>query len=261
MNFYILDAEMPDIMENLEINDEAFVRNPSKMTGHILSIINRLSLEQLKAFHTKQIVNKFISDIKINLYLKEGYLEFYRDLNAYKVPIFTDRKIYLLIKEFSRFYKKIIFHNFALAYYYARNSQISIFLFTAEDRKIKYFKDLYNNQIGINQFNTEFGHYALNAFELSERRFEEYREEELLAVAKLVADFKIDEKRSIEEYIAVGKNNVMPILIALRELAKYKILFLVRDIRYELLRIADNNKIDNIFDKAFDEIFKEDKIV
>ena len=46
----------------------------------------------------------------------------------------------------------------------------------------------------------------------------------------------------------------MPVLLTLRELAKYKILFIVKEIRFELLRLARLKKIDNIFDKIYSEI-------
>jgi len=54
----------------------------------------------------------------------------------------------------------------------------------------------------------------------------------------------------LEEYLEHKNKKIIPILIALRELAKYNVLFIVKDIREELLIMVKKKKIKNIFDRG-----------
>jgi len=130
-----------------------------------------------------------------------------------------------------------------------------------EDKKIVFLKKLYKKEITFKQFNCKFGHYALNAYELSSKRFEEYTEKELLSIAELVSNIEIKDKMELEEQIHLKKNNKekkISILIALRELAKYNVLFIIRNLRYRLLEIEKEHNIKDIFSKSYDEIISGD---
>lgn len=50
------------------------------------------------------------------------------------------------------------------------------------------------------------------------------------------------------------QKDAIPILIALRELAKYDALFIIQEIRKELLKIQEEKHIKNIFSKLLSDI-------
>lgn len=239
------------------INIEEFVSKPSEITKHLIKIVVRLNSKYESLLKAKSIIKKFKIDFKIKMYLKAGYMDFYSFLKEYKVPNYNlhgVRKLELLFEEFERLYDKLFFNNLALAHTYVTTKEMSNVIFTMEDKKVLFFKKLSHNEITMEQFIKEFGHYALNAYELSSRRFEEYSYQELVSIAQLVSNFKIREKIPLEEYMNSNSKKEIAVLIALRELAKYNILFLIRDIRYELLQLARDNGIQNIFNKSYEEI-------
>ena len=94
----------------------------------------------------------------------------------------------------------------------------------------------------------------MNAYELSSKRFEEYSDEELIKLSELVKTLNIGKKENLDNYLNKKDKEIIPILIALRELAKYNILFVVKTIRYELLELAKDKKIDNIFNKKLKDV-------
>lgn len=243
---------------NMQYYTEELVSNPSNITQHIVEIVVGANTKYEDLLNKKVSFRRFALNVKLNMYLKNDFHEFYQFLCDYKAPEFNTfnkkERLQKLFNEFKFLYEKLIFNNIALAYHYALNKQLSSSVMTKEDEKILCLKKYFHHEITIEQFKEKFGHYALNAYELSSKRFEEYTAEELRPIAKLVSNFKIKEKTSLEKYISSPFEDVTPILIALRELAKYKILFLVKSIRYELLGIAKDNNIDNIFDKHFSQI-------
>lgn len=241
---------------------DEFVVNPSKITQHLIKIVSKLNNCYEEQFATRNIIKKITIDFKMKWYLKDGYYDFYLFLKNYTVPDFSAhgvKKLEFLFKEFERLDNKLIFNNFALAYAYTLNRDISSEIFTKEDKKILFLKKLGHSEITLGQFNEEFGHYALNPYELSSKRFEEYSYQELLAISNLVSNFNIKKKVELQEYMESKLKKRIPTLIALRELAKYHILFIVRDLRYELLNLAEKNGVQNIFDKSFDEIVELSK--
>lgn len=244
---------------------EEFVVNPSKATKRLVDIVLRLQNRYDAQLKTKNPIKKIRVIFKIKIYFEAGYREFFYFLKDYKIPsqdLSGIKKLDLLFKEFEKIYDKLIFNNIVLAYARSVCGEISNKVLTKEDEKILFLKKLFLDEITTGQFNEKFGHYALNAYELSSKRFEEYDSSELASLAKLVADFKtekIEAKIPLETYINSGAKDKSPILIALRELAKYHTLFLVRAIRYELLRLAQQKHIKNIFEKSYEEISMLDR--
>ena len=248
-------------------NPDSFATNPSKITEHLVNIVLKLNEKHESDFKEKNPLKKFANELKINLYLKEGYKDFYEFLKSYKIPYNISaeknsiKKLALLFEEFEYIYDRIMLNNFALAYAYAKNKdknkQITNPVLTIEDKKNLMLKKLAKKQITPKQFKEQFGHYALNAYELSSKRFEEYSDKELLKIAKLAENLEIKkEKVELEECLKQNQKQkeIIPILIALRELAKYDTLFIVREIRRELLKIQKEKRIKNIFSYSFGNI-------
>jgi len=237
-------------MKNLNVSNTEFVTNPSEITKKLVEIVLKLS-DKYESELKKNVFKKFINQVKLRLYLKQGYLEYYSFLKKYKLK---DLDLKELFDEFEKLYDKLIFNNFALAYAFVLEKDVKSPILTKEDEKILFLKKLYDKKITKKQFDKEFGHYALNAYELSSKRFEEYSDEELMKIARLTKNIKIN-KIKLEDYT---DKKVIPVLIALRELAKYNILFIVKEIRYKLLRIAKKNNIKNVFDESYSKIITSD---
>lgn len=243
---------------------EEIVSNPSVITQHMLGIVSRLNEKHEKKFHTKNFFSIFVYGVKLRLYLKEGFGDFYGFLQNYTPPPYLEtmtgtRKIKALFGEFEKVYDKLIFNNIALGFAHIQGEELENSVMTLEDEKIACFKKLASGAISDEDFKDKFGHYALNAYELSSKRFEEYTSSELRELASLSSNIEIKEKPLLEDYISEKTDKKTPVLLALRELAKYKVLFIVRDIRYELLKLAELHNVGDIFGMTFEEILACEK--
>lgn len=243
---------------------EEIVTNPSVITQHLVGIVARLNEAQESRFNTKNFFSLFAYGVKIRLYLKEGFRDFYEFLLGYTPPPFPDtvrgaQKIRALFEEFEKVYDKLIFNNIALGFAHIHGEEPENSIMTLEDEKIAYFKKLASGAVTDEEFKKKFGHYALNAYELSSKRFEEYTSSELLELAHLSSNMDIKEKPLLEDCISEKTEKKIPALLALRELAKYKVLFIVRDIRHELLKLAELHCIQNIFGMNLEEILALEK--
>lgn len=240
------------------ISTQELVINPTKITKSIIiDSVLLLNKKQENIFEAKNFITRFKRDLKIKLYLKNDYLNYYKFLKNYQVPKLSSRgygKIKDLRLEFISFYIKLIFNNFALAYIYSKDKQINNPVITAEDEKNIALSNYYNNKITINEFKKEFGQYALNAYELSEKRFREYDEEQLQRIAYLASGNKINKSIKLDNYLKISNKKIISVLICLRELAKYNSLKIVSEIRFELLGLAKERGVENIFDYNLDEI-------
>ena len=221
---------------NNTITSKELVIDPSKLTKSILiDDILGLYKKHEDSFQSKRFFTRFKRDIKIKLYLEKDYLDYYEYLRDYKFSKESYLRIIDLQKEFKDFYNKLIFNNFALVHIYIKEGSINNPVLTKEDDKNIALSKLYYKKISIEDFQKEFGHYALNAYELKEKRFSEYDDDLLKKIAYLAAQNKINKSITLREYINSPNKEVAPILICLRELAKYQSLKIVANIRFELL--------------------------
>ena len=183
---------------------EELVSNPSKITNHLIEIVLSLNTRHEAILKTNNFIKKFKFDFKIAIYLKDNYHKYYLFLKEYQAPscdLAGLKKFNSLFDEFERLYDKLIFNNFALMRACAAKKEISNKIFTMEDEKIFLLKKLFYNEVTVAQFIKRFGHCALNPYELSSKRFEEYGYQELLSIAKFTANFKIRQKIGLEETV------------------------------------------------------------
>ncbi|MBT3464729.1 hypothetical protein HN451_07075, partial [archaeon] len=196
-------------------------------------------------------------DVKLNYYAKEDYNKFYSFLILYNVAIHTGSNIEKIKKYFQEFeiiYDKIIFNNLALVSESIKTKKAICQIITMEELKIQYFKKIYMNKISKFEFDKKFGHYGLNPYELSEKRFEEYSKKELMKLASLSKNFELNKNIKLDDYIKKKKKDNFSILVGLRELGKYKALLIIKEIRNILLNIEKEKNINNIFSLNYNEI-------
>ena len=108
-----------------------FVQNPSNLTKHLIKIVLKLDKKYYDEFKTKSIFKKLARDVKLEYYCRQGYTEFYSFFKKYKVP--KTKSIKKLFSEFEKVYDKLVYHNLALAYYYAKHKNISNPIITKKD--------------------------------------------------------------------------------------------------------------------------------
>lgn len=237
---------------------EEFIRKPSKASESLVRVVLRQQARYENDFRASSIPRSLRRELRMQMYLQNGVSRYYDSLRRYSPPALTrtnrSQRLKMLLAEFETLYEKLTYNNFALAYIYVKEGRVHNPIYTIEDKKIYSLKQLYLGKITPDQFKKEFGHCALNAYELSEKRFSEYTPQELKALGKFAPNLQPESKMPLEKYFASPIRKKVPILIALRELAKYNTLFLVRDMRYTILEIAKHNGENRIFDKSYEEI-------
>ncbi len=241
---------------------DEFVQNPSKITKHLIYIVGNLTEKHNLSLKNKSFIKKISNEFKIIFYIKKGFFNYYYHLINYKVPKSKTSKIeklIILFNEFEKEYDKIIFNNIALVHILSRTKHIQNPILTMEEKKNIYLNKLLYNKITSTTFLKKFGHYAINPYEFSSKRFREYKKIELLKIARLTINLKKQKKQELKEYLKRKNINNYAVLISLKELAKYKILFLVAEIRNVLQEISIDYKINNIFNRFYDEILKLEK--
>jgi len=241
------------------INTDEFIAQPSTISKTLIDIVNKHNSHLHNELSRNQFFHLLYQRIKISIYLKQGWHDYFIFLKNYSPPKLGPKNhlvnIKILFSQFDHFIPKMLYNNYALAYTHLQNREvISCPILTKEDEKILLLAKYANQKITKSHFTKKFGHYALNPYELSSKRFSEYSDRELMEIAKLAANINHPKKTSFNRYLKLNNKNISPILIYLRELAKYKALFLVSSIRQNLLTCQRLNKINNVFDLTFKQL-------
>ena len=246
-------------MDSQNIDAVEIVTNPSRSSEEIITIIARLAKKHEASIRAGNAFRRLGAAFRLQMYIRDGFRDFYTFLRGYSDPAGVSSlsgmaKIRALCAEFERIYDRIILNNFAIAFALVHGGKIESTVETAEDRKVLLLKGIVSGNVSISDFKKEFGHYGLNVYELSERRFEEYDDPDIRKIALLAANVPIKNKPTLDESIVMKKIESLSVLVALREFARYQVLFVVRDIRYELLRMSTKLGDNNIFSRSFQEI-------
>lgn len=237
---------------------EDFIEKPSNLSRHLLEII--LDIEE-KHKHSSGINNwlgRMINSVKIRLQYLNEYYDIYDFLKKHRRRQCNSRNslevIECFFEEFREIYKVISLNNFLLAYAYFLEKDSLNPVLNKEDERLLSFRDFYHGKVSFEEIKKRYGHYALNPFELSSRRFTEYRKEELIKLAKYTENFKTEKTIGLEKYIQKRPPRLFPVYSSLREELKYYILFVVNDLRFYLLKFAKEKKIDNIFQIKYEDL-------
>ena len=236
------------IKENLELED--FIENPTNLSKHFLKIIIIKKRKYDSMFGSKNFIGKLISGVKLRLWYLNKYQEIYYFIKTFEIKTTVKE----LFNEFSRISDFINLNNLLLMYSYLTEKDQYSPIITKEDEKLLYLNKLYHGKISIKEFKEKFGHYALNAFELSSKRFSEYDHKELMDLAKLLKNFKLKKRIELEDYIKGKNKSLFPIYSAMREELKYIALQVVSELRVELLELAKKENIENIFDLSYNKL-------
>jgi len=271
-------------MKNL-VEIEDFIENPTEISKHLIEIIIRVKKKYDTLLTSKNPIKKIINNVRIRLWYLNKYIDIYNFIHGYKHYQIKKNKplknIENLFKEFEKIYNTISLNNLLLMYafltqgdrsgsiigsegemkacfHFNRANQFQApLIINKEDEKLLCFKKLYDGEISCEEFKRKYGHYGLNAFELSSRRFNEYSQFELMNLAKYLKDFRPTKNIKLDKYIKTKHKNLFAVYSALREELRYCALFIINDLRFELLKLAKKKKIKNIFNLNWYEIKRQ----
>jgi len=247
-------------LKNLNYNVEDFISNPTKISEHLVEIILETKKKYDLLLKSNNFISNLINTVKIRLWYLNKYFDIYNFLKTYKPYQMEKNKSFENIKglfdEFSIIYDVVSLNNLLLTYAFLVEKNKSTFVINKEDEKLLCFKRFYNGEISEEEFKKKYGHYGFNSFELSSRRFSEYSKNELMNLAKYAKNFKTSKKIQLGEYIKKKRKNLFPVYSAMREELKYRALFNVSNLRFELLRLSKEKKIDDIFQIDYKDLIK-----
>lgn len=240
------------------LNQNDLIVNPTPASKTLVEIVASLSQKYDDLFKSKDFFHQYKRSVMVRLYLKEGYKDYYKYLQGYSLPnlIENDHRhnLRILVSEFKCLYDKLLLNNYSLAYQYWQTKSLTNYFMTEEDKKNLFLIKFANNKISINEFKDGFGHYAINPYELSVKRFHEYSESDFKRLLKICKGIKIKLKPELgPEAVNEKCADIIPVIITLRELSKSKILLIVDKIRQELLGISKEENNKKIFESPLTE--------
>jgi len=237
------------VQENNQIEFDEFIINPTELSKHIIELATQAKIKHDELLYSKKLKDQ----IKLRLLYLNEYQNIYNFINTFDRTKLTEDTNSLFI-ELEKIFNYIAINNILLAYaFLSEKSKINPII-TKEDEKMIYLKKIYNNEILIEEFKKMFGHYALNAFELSSKRFSEYSKGELMKISKFLKDYQLNKNISIKEYLKNKKKSRFAIYSVLREELKYIALFVINDLRFSFIKLAKEKQIKDIFNMNYDDI-------
>jgi len=237
---------MTEIIDNFD----EFISKPTNISKSIILFAKKA--EEKYSYLIKK--PKFKDKIKLRLLYLNKYSEIYKYCCDYNTKNDFSTNIISLFKEIEEIFGHIALNNILLSYSFITEKNLQNPIITKEDQKLDYLKKLYNKEINIDSFIDKFGHYAINGFELSSRRFSEFSKEELLKIGSYLKSFKIKKNQTLEQYLKDNKKILYPIYATLKEELKYIALLVINKIHFKLKEIQKKNKIKNIFNLSYDDL-------
>jgi hypothetical protein len=222
--------------------------NPTSLTEHFLNIMKNVIVAYKEQFSQKDF-KKFIFLVK----LRVKYLQKYQEIFEISQKTSLASGIKELEQQFVELSKNVALNNVILTYAHQVEKETFSDIITVEDRKHQAFAYLASKKISLEHFKHQFGHHALNPFELSEKRFSEYSQKELLKIASFMDGFVLEKKTPLREAIE-HPNQLFPVYAALREELRDKLLLILAEIRKECLSLQKKHSIEDIFSKSYDEV-------
>lgn len=230
-----------------------FNPEPTKLSERFIEFVLAKNKELSYKFAMPSWWGKIKLQFEVENYLQNGWQDVYWKLQ--KAPIAKD--LSGLLKDFESLYGLVMYNNFVLARLYAESSDKDrrLNVTTKEDERLRLLQRLASDDSKYDEYVQQFGHYALEPFELSDRRFNEYSRTELKKLAELTGDLKQKTGKSRLGSVAKKRSRAdIDTLIALREFGKYQCLKLVAEMRRRILAESAERGIPDPFKLSWSEI-------
>ncbi|MDX2776047.1 hypothetical protein PV379_01595 [Streptomyces caniscabiei] len=244
---------MDDEQLTIEFNPE-----PSKLSERLIEFVLAKNEEFSHTFSRSGWWSRLRLQFEVENYLQNGWQVTYRKLE--KVAVEQD--LNGLLKDFEELYGLVMYNNFILARVFAQSTDKHrrLSIQTEEDRRLQLLHELASDDGKYNEYIQQFGHYAFEPFELSDRRFSEYSRAELKKLAGFAKGLKQRSgKMRLESIVQKQTHADIDTLIALREYGKYQCLKLVAQMRERILAEADEHGINNPFSLSWSELMEKVK--
>jgi len=240
-------------MRNNDLSE--YIINPTRLSK---DLIEKIFIEKTKFyianFNKKSMIGKIVSTFKISFLYVTSYVKDIDFLEKYKYKKYY--RFQDIINELVMLANKVVLNNILLTYAFKIEKTKQQPVYTKSDLLYYDLVKLYQGKINYDHFRKKFGHYANNEYELSNKRYYELPNKELMNIAKIASKGRRTEKVKISKYLKNTNNKLFPVYNYLREEYKYLILLYFKDLRSFLLKLQKDKKIKNIFTMKLIEIKK-----
>lgn len=231
-------------MRNNDLSE--YIINPTKLSKDLIEKIFIEQIDDFKSkFNKKGLVGRIVNTFKIYYLYVTSYINDIDFLEKYKYKKY--HRFQDIINELIILANKVILNNIVLTYAFKIEKTKHQPVYTKSDLLYDYLVKLGLGKINYNQFRRKFGHYANNEYELSNKRYNELSNKELMDIAKIASKGNRVNKLKISKYLKSTNNKLFPIYNYLREEYKYLILLYIKDLRLFLLKIQKDKIIKDIF--------------
>lgn len=230
-----------------------FNPEPSKLSERFIEFVLTKHKELGRKFSQSGWWSKLRLQFEVENYLQNGWQDVYQKLQ--KVNVAQD--LNGLLKDFEDLYGLVIYNNFVLARLFVESSDKNrrLNVETKEEKRLQLLQELASDDGKHDEYIKQFGHYAFEPFELSDRRFSEYSRAELKKLAELAKNLRQSSgKISLESVLQKKSRADLDTLVALREFGKYQCLELVAKMRQLILAESAKRGIDNPFKLSWSEL-------
>ena len=243
------------------MNDEQLIAEfnpePSKLSDRLIELVLTRNAELARKFSRSDWWSRLRLQFEVENYLQNGWQDTYWKLQG----VHVGQDLNNLLRDFEDLYGLVMYNNFVLARLYAESSNNKnrhLNVITKEEERLQLLRQLANDDSKYDTYIKQFGHYAFEPFELSDRRFSEFSRTELKKLAVLAADLKpTSGKVSLESALQKTSRADVDTLIALREFGKYQCLKLVAGMRTLILAESAKHKITAPFDLSWSEMMEK----
>lgn len=225
-----------------EFNDD-----PSPASLALIEIIASAHARQLGAWSTPGAIAGFRRELRVKSYTLDGWKTYARSLMVPRASVVSGPpgdRIVRLLEEFRDACDPLLFNNLVLAHEVARGRPIGYAIGTLAEEMRDALADLAAGRTDRATFVEAFGHHAARPYELSDPRFHELDDDALARIAALAGDREPAPKGRLQERLAARESAAPDVLIAVRELARSRMLLVIDDLRTALL----DSGIGDVFD-------------
>lgn len=230
-------------------------KSPTQLTSSFLKRINEdILIEDEKI--TQKSLKSLIS--KINLH--KQYLSYFQTIREYlekpldfQISELNKRSLLKIWTEWGFLSQHISKNTLLLSYAYLHESSKRNPVKTKEDYKLELLSDIANDKSQSSKFFLVYGHHAIDGYEIREKRFKEYSDDEIFNLSKPLKKFRPVKHQTIEEYLKKREKDKYPIYSYLREELRDRAMLIITELRE--LMIQSSYSMDNMVKKNYEELY------
>ncbi|MFW6230587.1 MAG: hypothetical protein ACOC32_01030 [Nanoarchaeota archaeon] len=235
------------------IAEEEFIRDPSEISKHLVSIAKKKAKKYNDILGEKK---GFIAGIRRGIKVRMWYLQKYHDIMDYLEGFsISETSVEGLFSRFEEIADYIALNNVILSYAYLVEKTKTSDILTKEEERLLLLDAIRQEEQDPDALRDEFGHYALNPFELSAKRFNEYTDKEIKKLASLT-EFSTEKTKTLKTCDPDSERKYA-LYTALREELRYHALRIVAALREQLEAMQKKTK-KNIYSMTYEDVISHE---